>query len=77
MNYGVLIGRPVERRREGGTDSPHYQLHLATDAGAHYRAAGDPVVIRWVRNAGHVDLIAPGTAAWAVAVQSINTALKR
>lgn len=50
---------------------------LATDYQRMMRAAGDPVVIRWVRNAGHVDLIAPGTAAWAVAVQSINTALKR
>src|SRR3954467_8387150 len=38
-NYGVLVARPVERRREGRTDSPHYQLRLATDAGVHYRAA--------------------------------------
>jgi uncharacterized protein YukJ len=38
-NYGVLVARPVERRREAGTDSPHYQLRLATDAGVNYRAA--------------------------------------
>jgi uncharacterized protein YukJ len=37
--YGVLVARPVERRREGGTDSPHYQLRLATDTGANHRAA--------------------------------------
>jgi uncharacterized protein YukJ len=38
-NYGVLVARPVERRREGGADSPHYQLRLATGAGTNYRAA--------------------------------------
>jgi uncharacterized protein YukJ len=38
-SYGVLVARPVERRREGGTGSPHYQLRLATDAGTNYRAA--------------------------------------
>jgi uncharacterized protein YukJ len=37
--YGVLVARPVERRREGGTDSPHYQIRLAATAGASYRAA--------------------------------------
>jgi uncharacterized protein YukJ len=38
-SYGVLVGRPVERRREGGTDSPHYQIRLSDGAGAGYRAA--------------------------------------
>jgi uncharacterized protein YukJ len=38
-NYGVLVARPLERRREGGTDSPHYQLRLATDGGGNHRAA--------------------------------------
>jgi uncharacterized protein YukJ len=37
--YGVLVARAVERRREGGTDSPHYQLRLADGVGATYRAA--------------------------------------
>ena len=37
--YGVLVARPVERRREGATDSPHYQLRLGTDTGTQYRAA--------------------------------------
>ncbi|MFE6170564.1 DUF2278 family protein [Streptomyces sp. NPDC056464] len=37
--YGVLIGRAVDTRREGGDDSPHYQIHLADDHGTHYRAA--------------------------------------
>ncbi|MEU3408150.1 DUF2278 family protein [Streptomyces sp. NPDC006670] len=38
-NYGVLAARAVERHREGGTDSPHYEVHLLDDAGTHYRAA--------------------------------------
>jgi uncharacterized protein YukJ len=38
-NYGVLVARAIERRREGGTDSPHYQIRLADGVGATYRAA--------------------------------------
>ncbi|GAA0396213.1 DUF2278 family protein [Streptomyces luteireticuli] len=37
--YGVLACRAVERRREGSTGTPHYQIHLADDHGTHYRAA--------------------------------------
>jgi uncharacterized protein YukJ len=38
-SYGVLVARVVERRREGGHDSPHYQVRLADGLGATYRAA--------------------------------------
>jgi uncharacterized protein YukJ len=38
-SYGVLSGRVVDTRREGATDTPHYQIHLADDAGTNYRAA--------------------------------------
>ena len=38
-HYGVLSARAVARRREGATDSPHYQIHLRDDAGTDYRAA--------------------------------------
>jgi uncharacterized protein YukJ len=38
-SYGVLVARPVERRREGGADSPHYQIRLAASGGESYRAA--------------------------------------
>ncbi|GAA1001879.1 hypothetical protein GCM10009555_107230 [Acrocarpospora macrocephala] len=38
-SYGVLAGRPVDRRREGTTDTPHYQIHLRDTAGTNYRAA--------------------------------------
>ncbi|MFD4972789.1 DUF2278 family protein [Streptomyces sp. NPDC058424] len=37
--YGVLAARLVDRRREGSGDTPHYQIHLADDAGTHYRVA--------------------------------------
>jgi uncharacterized protein YukJ len=30
-DYGVLVGRVVDRRRERGRDSPHYQLHVVAD----------------------------------------------
>jgi uncharacterized protein YukJ len=38
-SYGVLSGRILDTRREGSTDSPHYQIHLQDSAGLHYRAA--------------------------------------
>lgn len=38
-SYGVLIARAVDTRREGATDTPHYQIHLTDDHGTHYRAA--------------------------------------
>jgi uncharacterized protein YukJ len=37
--YGVLKGRAIERRREGGGDTPHYQIHVVDTAGVHYRIA--------------------------------------
>jgi uncharacterized protein YukJ len=38
-SYGVLSGQVVDSRREDGTDSPHYQVHLVDTAGVHYRIA--------------------------------------
>ena len=37
--YGVLTARALDRRREGTTDTPHYQVHLVDEAGTNYRAA--------------------------------------
>ena len=37
-NYGVLVGRAVDSRREGGTDSPHYQVRIDA-GGTSYRIA--------------------------------------
>lgn len=39
LTYGVLSAHVVGTRRESGSDSPHYQIHLADDGGTHYRAA--------------------------------------
>jgi uncharacterized protein YukJ len=37
-SYGVLVGRAVDCRREGGTDSPHYQVRIDA-GGTGYRIA--------------------------------------
>ncbi|MBH1938133.1 DUF2278 family protein [Streptomyces sp. AV19] len=37
--YGVLACHAVDRRREGSTDTPHYQIHLVDNSGTDYRAA--------------------------------------
>ncbi len=39
--------------------------YMADDYLAAARAAGDVVALHWVEDAGHVELIAPGTEAWA------------
>ena len=36
--YGVLAGQVVDRRSEGGTDTPHYQIH-ARGGGVDFRVA--------------------------------------
>jgi uncharacterized protein YukJ len=38
-SYGVLSGQVVDARREDGSDSPHYQIHLVDTAGVHFRVA--------------------------------------
>ncbi|MFF5212652.1 DUF2278 family protein [Streptosporangium sp. NPDC000396] len=38
-SYGVLAGRAAGRRREGGSNTPHYQVHLVDDARVSYRIA--------------------------------------
>jgi acetyl esterase/lipase len=41
------------------------------------RAAGDKVEVRMIDRTGHVELIAPETAAWAATVREIEKALRR
>ena len=41
------------------------------------RAAGDDVRIRMIDRTGHVELVSPGTAAWAATVEEIEQALRR
>jgi len=38
-DYGVLVGRALDTRREDGTDTPHYQLHVLDEHGEHWRLA--------------------------------------
>ncbi len=40
------------------------------------RAAGDTVRVRMIDRTGHVELVAPETAAWAAAVEEIERALR-
>lgn len=49
----------------------------AEDYAATMRAAGDHVIVRMIDRTGHVELIAPETAAWAAAVEEIEAALAR
>lgn len=49
----------------------------ADDYARRMKAAGDRVTVRMVDRAGHVELIAPDSAAWAVAVEEIEKALGR
>ena len=51
--------------------------HYAGDYAAKARAAGDQVTVHIVPGQGHVELIAPGTPAWARAVTVIEAALRR
>ena len=51
--------------------------HYATDYAAAMRARGDKVTVRMVDRTGHVELIAPDSAAWRVAVEEIGKALRR
>jgi acetyl esterase/lipase len=47
----------------------------ATGYAARMQAAGDQVRVRMIDRTGHVELIAPETAAWAAAVEEIERAL--
>jgi acetyl esterase/lipase len=49
----------------------------AEDYAKKMRASGDKVRIRMIDRTGHVELIAPETAAWAAAVEEIEAALRR
>ncbi len=54
---------------------------IPTDYASRYEAAmrakGDDVRVRFVPDSGHVELVSPETAAWAVAVDEIERALGR
>ena len=37
--YGVLRGKAIDRRREGSSDTPHFQIGVAGGAGVDFRIA--------------------------------------
>jgi len=49
---------------------------LATDYAAKAKAAGDAVVLHTVADTGHVELVSPGSAAWAETVKLIAEAFR-
>ena len=59
-----------------GLKDPIIPTLLATDYRRRMRAAGDRVHIDWVRDSGHFELIAPGSRAWAAAVNDIAAAVR-
>jgi fermentation-respiration switch protein FrsA (DUF1100 family) len=60
-----------------GIDDRIIPRSFATDYEAKARAAGEKVKVRMIERTGHVELIAPETAAWAAAVEEIEKALRR
>jgi uncharacterized protein YukJ len=38
-SYGVLSGRVIGTRREGNSDTPHYQIHVVDESATGYRVA--------------------------------------
>lgn len=52
-------------------------VHFATDYQKAMQAAGDIVTVQFVDRTGHVELIAPETRAWKLAVKDIKGAFRR
>ena len=59
-----------------GTQDRIIPTAYAEGYAAPMRAAGDDVRVRMIDRTGHVELIAPETAAWAAAVEEIERALR-
>lgn len=60
-----------------GTEDRIIPARFAEDYAGRMRAMGDDVRVRMVPRTGHVELIAPGSAAWGVAVAEIERLLRR
>ena len=60
-----------------GTQDRIIPTHFAEDYAGKMRAQGDDVRVRLVERTGHVELIAPESAAWAATVEEIERALGR
>lgn len=66
----------VPQTMVGGNRDRIIPTHFNSDYAAKMRAEGDRVAVRIVPGQGHVELIAPETPAWAVAVAAIEAARK-
>lgn len=60
-----------------GTEDRIIPTHFAEDYTQRMRALGDDVRVRFIPRTGHVELIAPESAAWAATVAEIEQALGR
>jgi acetyl esterase/lipase len=60
-----------------GTRDPIIPPGWAGDYAGKMRAAGDRVVVRMIDGAGHAELIAPETGAWAAAVAQIEADVRK
>jgi acetyl esterase/lipase len=60
-----------------GTQDRIIPTHFAEDYARQMRARGDDVRVRMIDATGHVELVAPESAAWAEAVEEIMRALGR
>jgi acetyl esterase/lipase len=60
-----------------GTDDRIIPTHFAEDYAGKMRAVGDTVRVRLIPRTGHVELIAPESAAWAATVEEIERAVGR
>jgi acetyl esterase/lipase len=60
-----------------GSQDKIIPVAFASNYASAMRAKGDRVVVRMVDQSGHVELIAPETQAWRMAVQEISSALGR
>lgn len=72
-----LLPIKVRQVLVNGNDDKIIPTHFAADYAAKATAAGDPVRVRMVPHTGHVELIAPETAAWKIAVEEIEKALRK
>jgi acetyl esterase/lipase len=60
-----------------GTQDRIIPTYFAEDYAGKMRAKGDEVRVRLIERTGHVELIAPESAAWAAAVEEIERLLRR
>ncbi|MFL6858245.1 MAG: alpha/beta hydrolase family protein [Allosphingosinicella sp.] len=66
----------VPQAQVNGLQDRIVPIHFPTDYAAAMRAKGDKVTVRMIDHTGHVELIAPESAAWRAAVEEIENGLR-